>query len=1588
MTGTTPTPAERIAQLSGEQRIRLIRRLIESGQPLSALPRVVPARDPNAPIPLSPGQEHLWVFESLYPQSAAINLCGSYHFDRPVDADQLEQALTLLHRRHDVLRTSVSGAAGELTVRHRPVEDFRIERMELHRDGRTLEQVVEEFRTRPFDLTEDPLLRALLVRLEGTRSVLLLSLHHLITDWYSFDVLHTEFARAYQAITSADARAGAGTDPGAGAADLGRPVLQYADFACWQRELEQAGVLDAQLDFWRRYLADLPAPLTVGVPVRGGAAGFGTARCGFQLDAELADRVRGYARAHNTTVYGVLISAFAVLVHRLSGAGEFLLGTPAANRDAEHLGGMIGYIMNVVTTRWRIDGEQRFDELTAGFAATFPQIIANSEVPLGRIVGALAPERSSGRSPLFQWVFMHLPGQASIHTLPEDSRFERIHTGGEHDCMVVLADAEDGGMNGGWEYRSDLFAPESVLAWTRSLPVLLDALLSAPGAAVGELPLLDPEDRRQALGGFAPASAPSDAGSLSGRVASWAAAAPDSPALEHAQGTLSYAALDRRVTALAGSLAAQGAVPGAVVAICLPPGAELIESILAVDRAGAAYMPVDPSYPAARIEQLLTGMRPVLVVCDAAASAALPAGGPLRLLLEDARDAPARPVPAPVPDLRDPAYVIHTSGSTGAPKGVVVTRAGLAELAAGARRSFELEPGARVAKIVAPGFDVTVLELLAAFGCGGTLVLPPDPVPVGEELAAFLTERRIDFAFITPTVLATVPPLPPSVLPKLGVGAEGCPPELVRRWSPGRRMINVYGPTECTVVTNFSEPLGPDGAAPLGRPLPGVRAYVLDSRLQPVLPGVIAELYLAGPGLARGYGGRPGLTAERFLADPYGAPGERMYRTGDLATRAVDGTLHHVGRTDDQVKLRGIRIEPGEIAAVLAEHPAVRAAAAILREDRPTVRALVAYAVADEGTSVEELRGHLATRLPRALVPAAVVLLDALPTTPNGKLDRAALPSPGSTAAQQPTADRRAPRDQPERTLCTLYAQLLGLPEVGIDEGFFDLGGDSIKAIQLVSRARTEGLRFTPADVFTAPAVAELVRLATVVAASSRPGQVESGPVDTDHGEVPLSPIMYWWRDDSDIPLQGFALSLSLEAPPGLDRPHLLGALRTLLDRHGALRMRLTGDSRPQWGLDMLPPGALHPEQLLTRIEAQGWTDSRLREEARRQSLRAPIDPTEAVLLHLSWFDRGPATAGGLVLTLHHLACDGVSLRILGAELKVLLSGGPLADSPRTTFRAWARQLRQTALLPETTAQLPLWQTLLGPDDIPRLASAPGSRSTGSGSQGDRPKRSSLTLELPPGPTEPLLNLLPGLYHCGPDAILLTGLVAATARWRRDRRQAQSNALLVQLESHGRGDLPGAQGEALDLVDTVGWFTSAYPVRLDLGGPESATEFWTGGSGSGSALKRVKESLRAVPGHGLGFGLLHRLNPETAPRMAALPVPQVCFNYLGRITTGSTDGAELLGAADGLIAAQPLELDVLVEDRPDGPHLIAGWGWETTAFPGDEIPALAELWFSALGVLAEHAQRPEVGGRTPSDFPLAGLSQDQLDALEQEWAGL
>ncbi|WP_089104740.1 non-ribosomal peptide synthetase [Streptomyces hyaluromycini] len=1530
-------------------------------------------------IPLSFAQRRLWFVGRLEGAGAAYNVPLVLRVSGGLDRGALGRAVADVVGRHESLRTVFEEVGGEPFQRVVPVGEAVPSVVWREVSEGEVARGVASVCGYVFDLAGELPVRVEVLSAGPAECVVIVLVHHVACDGWSLEPLGRDLAVAYGACV-------AGVAP----SWVELPV-QYADYALWQRELlgsadDPGSVLARQSAFWRGVLAGLPEELVLPVDrPRPAVASHRGGSVSFSVDAVVHGRLSVLARECGATPFMVVQAALAVLLTRMGAGTDIPLGTVVAGRTDEALDDLVGCFVNTLVLRTDTSGDPTFRQLLHRVREFDLQAFSNQDVPFEYLVDVIRPERSLSRHPLFQVMLafnnasepdLRLPGLETVLESADNGE-------AKFDLAFHLAERRDAtgaplGIDGAVEYSSDLFQSETAGRLGERLVALLNEVCASPDCRISSVELLSDEERlsleawNSAVWHHPPVRMPD-------LFEQQAARSPQAIALLSEHTELTYAQLNARANRFAHLLASRGIGPEQTVAVLLPRSAERVVAILAVVKAGSAFLPIDPDLPVERIAFMLADAAPSLVLTEAAVAPRMPGthstlllGEPdLLLELDDHADTDLTDEHRCQPLLPGhPAYLIFTSGSTGRPKAVVVDHHGVFALATTQVDRFAITADARVLQFSSPGFDASVMELLMAYAAGATLVVPSSGPLVGEALAEALLSWSVTHTLIPPAALATLPDGSYPHLRTLVVGGEACPPGLVDRWSRGRSMFNAYGPTESTVCATIAGPLSGDAAPPIGKPVAGTRAQVLDAALRPVPPGVVGELYLAGVGIARGYSGRSGLTGERFVADPFGTAGSRMYRTGDLARWTVDGQLEYRGRADQQVKVRGFRIELGEIETVLAQHPDVIQAVVTVREDQPGVRRLVGYIVSSkvEAPTPEDLRSHLGSALPDYMVPAAFVALDAVPVNSSGKVDRAALPVPSFSEDTE-----RHPVSWAEQTLCKLFAEVLGLERVGMDSGFFALGGDSISSIRLVSRAREEGVLITPRDVFEQQTV---TRLATVATDRAEPAAALLD--DEPLGAVPLTPVMQWMSDRGGL-VDRFSQGAVLRTPVGAGITDLAQTLNAVTDHHDMLRARLVLDEGEQPVIEVPHRGSVDASRYLKRWDVSHMEDGSdaLRAAAVEASEQAQglLDPGSGEMVQAVWLDAGPDRAGLLVLVIHHLVVDGVSWRILLPDLAVAWQAVKASRTPElpavgTSFRGWSRLLSEQAAAPTRRREAERWREMLAQPE-PVFGVRPLDPAHDKVATCD-----SIALELPPERTAPLLSTVPQSLQIGVGDLLLAGLALTVARWRGE------SSVLVDVEGHGREDVLAG----VDLSRTVGWFTSIRPVRFELDSVNIAAAL-AGGPALGRAADLVAESMRAFPDNGIGHGMLRYLDSRTAAELADVARPQICFNYLGRFAAPDTgdwtladEGEALTRAPDPELAVgHALEIDVVVRDTRDGPRLRAVWSWPVDLFPREEVQQAAELWLEALTAFSDHATSE---GVAHEGVTLGFLSQDELDAFE------
>jgi amino acid adenylation domain-containing protein len=1521
--------AGRLAGLSPEKR-ELLEAILRKKRAESAAGTAIPPRDRAAgPPPLSFSQERLWLIDQLDPDSPAYNLPVATRLRGALDVEALRRSLEAIRGRHESLRTRFEVRNGAPVQAIDPPSSFSLPLVDLAGlpEGRReaeLERLCRADAARPFDLRRGPVFRATLLRVSHRDHTLLATMHHIVSDGWSTGVFGHELGGFYEGFS-------------AGRPDGLPPLpIQYGDFALWQRNTLEGPTLEAQLDYWRRRLAGLEPVLEL--PADRSRPARRTAYGGFRPwrpPGALLQDLRALSTRERTTLFAALLSGFFALLHRQTQRADLCAGTPVAGRRRVEVEGLIGFFVNTLVLRGDLSGDPTFRELLARVHDTLLDAQAHQDVPFERLVSELTAERSLSYTPIFQ-VFCalqntggtapRLPGLEveGITPPPESTKFD----------LSLLMREDGGGLNGGVEYSLDLFDTPTIDRFLAQLQTLLTAMAARPEARVSQVPLLSPSERHQLLAewGAGPAGEEPSAGAcLHELFAVQAARTPGAAALVHGTLQWTYAELAARAGGLAVRLREMGAGPETRVAVCLERSAELIAALLGVLAAGAAYVPVDPTYPADRQAFMLSDSGAAVLVTRGRLT-----DGPAVLDL-DAEIVPSAAWPAGTEVTPNHlAYIIYTSGSTGRPKGVAIEHRSAVTLADWARSQFSDEELAGVLASTSICFDVSIFEIFVPLAWGGRLILAENAL----ELPALPAAAEVKVATMVPSAAAELArngSIPPSVR-TVGLGGEPVPSALAARlYESGtvERVLNMYGPSEDTTYSTVAL-VPPRGERPpaIGRPVSGARVYLVDRHGALVPPGVPGELWMAGAGLSRGYLGRPALTAERFIPDPFGPPGSRAYRTGDLVRFRPDGELEFLGRIDHQVKIRGFRVELGEIEEVLAGHPQVRECAVLVREDAPGVRFLAAYV--SGGTVPDgELREWLAAKLPEYMVPTVFVRLEELPHTPNGKIDRKALPAPDREAAESYVA----PSGPVEELLAEIWSEVLGLARVGAHDDFFALGGHSLLATRVVSRVRANlGVELPLRRFFSSPTIAALaVDVERERRGAARPEAPPIARVSRDR-ELPLSFAQerLWFLEQ----LEGVTLDVipaAARLTGELRVEALAAALREIARRHEALRTRFVSvDGRPAQVID--------PDwrPSLPLVDLSGLPGAARDRELRRRMNEEQTLPFDLVNGPLARFvlARLAADDFALLFTFHHLVSDGWSMGLLIREMAALYAAAvedqrsPLPELPvqYADFAVWQREW----LHGEALARL--FDTWTG-----RLANLP-------------------PLELPTDRPWAAGALRTGNLPLALPRALAAGLHDLARRQGASLFMVLLAAFEALLHRHtGQDDFavgsPIANRNRAETEPLIGFFVNTLVLRADARGNPSFTEL----------IARARETtLEAYDGQDLPFArLVEALRPD---RKHGFPLIEVLFTFQNH--------------GSGEIAVPGLRISELDGELETRFHLpLSLTLWEAAGRLGGGLsynlarfdPTTAKRWSGHLeNLLAAVAEDPD---RPLSALPLLSTSE-------------
>ncbi len=1503
---------------------------------------------PGGSYALSAAQRRLWVLDRMekgipaYHVTECVELRGDFNLQRFLGA------FARLLSRHPSLRTVFTAEDGEPRQRVLPALPLNAKISDLRGEPSSrADELLRRDSRLPFSLEEGPLFRLSIVVLDGGRHLVGLTIHHIVCDGWSMGIMFRELMQQYasrdQALT------------------LPPLALAYHDFAAWQNAY-LAGAAGERL---RRYwLATLEGELPVlDLPAdfpRPALQSFAGATVRSVFPPELTAVLKAFAAAHGASLFMALAALVYTLLYRYTGQEEILLGAPVQGRTHPELEGVVGFFANTLVLRERLRPAEGFTALLKRVAATCLEAYDHQHYPFDRLVSELNIPRRMNRNPLFD-VMLILQDSAgdddaeqgtglrmTEHPVEQGtSRFDLALNFHEHRGTLILD----------INYCSDLFLPWRMAALHGHLATLMRAALARPEAHLTDLDILREEERRQVIEEFnnTARAYPADQ-SIVSLFEAQAARTPEAIALLHNQESLSYRELNGLANRLARGLREQvNLQAGNIAALMVPRSTWHVAGLLAIMKTGAAYLPLDPEDPDARIGQILADSACRVLLTDGPGRDRITGGKGCRpdlqvLLLRETialreDNLPDGPGPA------DPAYVIYTSGSTGRPKGVVIPHRGIVNMQLCQIRNFAVTKADRVLQFASPSFDASIYEIFMALLAGGAVVvIDRETIRDPGLFHRYIEQRGVTFLVLPPLYLGTLDKERLRAVRLIVTAGEPAVVDDARYLAAHTNYVNAYGPTEASVCVSLHR-VDPDRpyllGIPIGRPNDNTEVYILDRDLRHPQPlGVSGELCVSGPGLMLGYLHRPDLTDERLVPHPF-QPGRRLYRTGDLGRWLPDGEIEFQGRIDEQVKLRGYRIEPGEIEHCLRRTPGVRDAVVVLRRVQER-QDLVAYLTASEDLDISTLRETLLRQLPSYMVPAHLVQLDALPLTASGKVNRKLLPAPAE-AARPGDAPFAPPANRIQEALIDVWRSVLGLTRIGIHDGFFTLGGDSIKAIQVVGRLGQLGLTLDVKDIFLTPSVAELS-----LKVRERAPRARRSPVT---GRVPLTPIQHFFfaeyrgRDPKDC-----VQVLVLKAERS-DAAALRAALAGLLEHHDSLRMRFVEEENGMIGICDPPAATDPPLEEIDLVAAGGQAPDLMAGDVERW--KQGLDLGRGPLYRFALY----RTSGGdqLLILLHHLCVDLVSWRIIFEDLDLgygqALAGRPVELPPQTTsFQEWAAALGRYAGNGDLLKELPYWRER--EQAIASCGTLPGTKPAS-----DLPRRfGTLSVSLDRDLTRCFLTDAHQAYGTGPLHLLLTALARALSRWRG------AGPTVIALEGHGREPF----SPEFDLSRTVGWFTSLYPFLLDL----------PLGADRGRQIKEIKEALNGVPGRGLGYGLLRYLAPHPLPRAAR---PTLLFNYLGHFGNReqkkgafeTLDVALLNAAAMDYGMTFDLDFTCLVEKEKLEALLL----YNEELFSEASVGQLAKAFSEELEAVIAHCTGTGKRELTPSDIDYEGFSIDQLDEI-------
>ncbi|RDY87136.1 non-ribosomal peptide synthetase [Bacillus velezensis] len=1481
--------------------------------------------------PVSSAQKRMYVLQQLEDGGVGYNMPAVLELTGPLDRGRLEETFRQLVERHESLRTSFeTGPDGEPVQRIHDSVPFQLDEAES-----------PDAFVRPFCLEEAPLFRAALVKESDERHLLLTDMHHIISDGVSVNTLIKEFGELYAGRSLAPMR------------------LQYKDYAVWQRSFQEKEGYQKQEAYWlKRLEGELPVLEFPADKPRPAVRSFAGGSVSCTLDAETASGLHRIARDHGSTLYMVLLAAYNTLLARLSGQEDIIVGSPIAGRPHKDLEPILGMFVNTLAIRTEPKGDKRFTDYLAEVRQAALEAYEHQDYPFEELVERLGVQRDTSRNPLFDVMFVlqNMERESlGLNKLHLAQAADTSHKTAKFDATLYASEGSDGSISFDFEFNTDIYQKQTIKKWLSYFTRILTKVIENQAIPLGDIHVLDDAETNRVIYQFNQTKSDYPRHETISRLFErQAKETPDARAVVYDGQILTYRELNERANRIAAALRSNGVGPESVVALLTGRTTELASGILGILKAGGAYLPIGDDVPRERAEWMLKDCKAdILLQSDKLDG--LPLSGK-RLFIEDIQTKAglSSENPEPLGGPESLAYMIYTSGSTGAPKGVMIEQRSVIRLVKNSNY-IDFTPKDRLLFTSSLGFDVTTFEIFGPLLNGASLYVSDQETYLDSDvLETFIQQNGITTLWLTSSLFNHLSEQNEHVfsgLSRLIIGGEALSPSHVNRVRnalPHLSVWNGYGPTENTTFsTCFLIEQSYDHSIPIGRPVGNSTAYIINSRGTPQPIGVIGELCTGGDGVARGYFGRPELTEEKFVPNPF-VPGERMYRTGDLARWLPDGTIEYAGRMDDQVKIRGYRVELGEIEAALRSLDGVKEAAVSVRTGQSGNKELIAYMSLQADMDTEKVRSSLSKQLPNYMVPAYMMELEKLPLTPNGKLDRKNLPEPELTLQTAYTA----PRNELEEQLSVIWQEVLGTKQVGIEDSFFELGGDSIKALQVSARLGRYGWKMTASDLFRHPSIKEL---APLIRKAER--VIDQRPVE---GDIPWTPVQHWFLSQRMENRNHFNQSVMMFSSNALQKQPLKEALEHLVIHHDALRITVSEENE---SIRQINHGIQKAELYTLDIWDMSETDTWEREiETEVAALQQRMDIEKGPLLKAGWFK----TRSGdyLFITVHHLAVDGVSWRILLEDLSAAytqaVKGQPVQLPPKTdSFKQYAERLSEYAKSSKLMREEEYWR-FIEEETAAELPYEKPQHQTGADSI-----RQTVSFTLTEEETSVLLQQVNRAYHTDTQDILLTAAALALRDWTGGGR------LRIAMEGHGREHIM----PELDISRTVGWFTSMYPVLIDLN---------TAGSELGTAVKTVKDTLGRIPDKGIGYGILKYMTPPEQKTIRFRQAPEISFNYLGQFNdTEDQHTFSLSGLASGHDITPTWQREQAVEMSAMAAQnkLHFSLSYPPSRFSKETMEQLLQTLQQYLRDIMAHCTGKEESEKTVSDFSSKTLTSDDLDSI-------